>query len=504
MRIRICELLASVLLLAGCRALLPAAPTEPTRTPTPEITPRASEISTDRQVFAAGLDDSQLPALSALPGASVYHIDLSISADLQTVVGTEEILYTNTEDVPLDQMAIHLLPNLIGGEMLLSVVRVGGEAVEPTYGDSDGAILVAMAPPLSPGDSTVMQIDFQVRVPQDLELNYGVLAAYQGVLAYAHGYPMVAVYDEDGWNLDMPPPYGDITYADASFYVVRVRAPADLVLCGSGVEISRSEADGQQDVTLAAGPARDFYLAGSRDYQPITRSSGGITLRVCATAAMLDRAQQTLEIADRTLRLFGELYAPYPYTKLDIVATPNLALGIEYPGAFALNELLLTPEEDFGGTPEAALLESVAVHEAAHEWFYNLVGNDQLEDPWLDEALAQYATLRYYAERYGDSGAAGMRDSFYSRWERVGRERIPIGLPVADYGEAAYGAIIYGRGPLFLEALEQRMGRLIYDQFLREYTAAFAWEEAGPQDFRSLAEAACDCDLGDLFTEWVD
>ncbi len=57
------------------------------------------------------------------------------------------------------------------------------------------------------------------------------------------------------------------------------------------------------------------------------------------------------------------------------------------------------------------------VHEAAHEWFYSLVGNDQVKDPWLDESLAQYATLRYYAEQYGEAGASGIRESFYGRWD---------------------------------------------------------------------------------------
>jgi aminopeptidase N len=188
---------------------------------------------------------------------------------------------------------------------------------------------------------------------------------------------------------------------------------------------------------------------------------------------------------------------------LDIVATPTYALGIEYPGAFALNNLLFTQEEDFGGTPEDVLLESVTVHEAAHEWFYNLVGNDQLEDPWLDEALAQYATLAYYADRYGEAGASGMRDSFYGRWDRVGREPIPIGKPVAEYDEAAYSAIVYGRGPLFFEALQQEMGVSDFNALLRDYTAAFSWEEATPEDLQRMAEAECECDLDDLFNEWV-
>ena len=30
------------------------------------------------------------------------------------------------------------------------------------------------------------------------------------------------------------------------------------------------------------------------------------------------------------------------------------------------------------------------LHEIVHQWFYSLVGNDQIDDPWLDEAFATY------------------------------------------------------------------------------------------------------------------
>jgi hypothetical protein len=502
MRIRHLSLLAFALLLGACRSATPT----PAPTPAPTLGAIAPALFStpwsDRSVFAAGLDESQQAVLAGLPGASVYHLDLTLGSDLMTVQGKEEILYTNTEAKPLEQVALHLFPNLLGGEMTLTSIRADGVDAEPVYGDGDGSVKLPLMAALEPGASTVIRIDFNVRVPVDLELNYGVLAMANGVLSYAHGYPMVAVYDSDGWHVEVPARYGDITYADSSFYLVRVHAPADLVLCGSGIEVSKTEASGQQEVTLAIGPARDFYLAASRDYKVITRMWGDYTLRTCTRGGSEETAERTLDIAARSLEDFGDWYANYPYTKLDIVGTPTLALGIEYPGAFALNELLFTPEEDFG-TPESVLLESVTVHEASHEWFYNLVGNDQLRHPWMDEALAQYATLQYYADKYGEAGASGIRDSFYGRWDRVGREPIPIGLPVAAYDEGEYSAIVYGRGPLFFEALQHQMGEAHFGGFLKAYTAAFSWEEATPEDMQRMAEAECGCDLDQLFNEWV-
>ena len=46
-------------------------------------------------------------------------------------------------------------------------------------------------------------------------------------------------------------------------------------------------------------------------------------------------------------------------------------------------------------------LEYVTVHETAHQWWYGVVGNDQIDEPWLDEALTEYSTILYYGHRYG-------------------------------------------------------------------------------------------------------
>jgi hypothetical protein len=419
------------------------------------------------------------------------------------VQGVEEVQYTNTDAAPLDQVALHLFPNLLGGEMTLTTVRVEGSDAEPVYGEGAGSVAIALDPSLQPRESTVIRLEFRVSVPGEIELNYGMFANNSGVLAYAHGYPMVAAYDSDGWNVDVPSPYGDITYADSSFYLVRVDGPNDLVLCASGIEVDRSEAGGRQMVTFAAGPARDFYLAASRDYEVLTKKAGPVTLRICTPRNGRDAGERILEVAAEALGIFGQRYGEYPYTELDMITTPTLALGIEYPGAFALTDRFFTTQQDFEGVPEAVYMESTVAHEMAHEWFYSLVGNDQLEDPWLDEALAQYAMLQYYADTYGDSGIQGTLSSFYDRWDRVDRQAIPIGMPVEAYDERSYAPIIYGRGPLFFIALRDEMGEEAFDAFLRKYATAFAWEEATPQDLQRLAEAECGCDLTPLFNAWV-
>jgi aminopeptidase N len=208
-----------------------------------------------------------------------------------------------------------------------------------------------------------------------------------------------------------------------------------------------------------------------------------------------DGAEAGLQYAAQALRVFSDRYGPYPYTELDLVSTPTLALGIEYPGMIAITQDIIAPGDVY--------FESTVAHEVAHQWFYGLVGNDQLDDPWLDEALAQWATLQYFTDEHGPGAAAGFRASLTGRWERTAGELIPIGLPVAAYSGGEYGSIVYGRGPLFFEALRDSMGAGAFDSFLRAYVEANAWGVATPEGLKALAEAECACNLTGLFEEWV-
>ncbi len=157
----------------------------------------------------------------------------------------------------------------------------------------------------------------------------------------------------------------------------------------------------------------------------------------------------------------------------------------------------------YDGSKTNPYFESTIVHEVGHQWFYNFVGGDQLDDPWLDEALTQFATLQYFADEYDEMGESVFRASVEGRWAQTGYADIPIGLPVAEYNEIEYSAIVYGRGPLFFVELRQEMGNAAFDAFLKEYARSLAWKIATPETLQSLAEKNCTCELDDLFNEWV-
>jgi len=153
------------------------------------------------------------------------------------------------------------------------------------------------------------------------------------------------------------------------------------------------------------------------------------------------------------------------------------------------------------GTPR---LVTPVVHEVAHQWFYGLIGNDQLNEPWLDEAAATYAEALYYEGTGASGSATGMLSELRSRVQSSADPTVPIGLSVGSYTSTeAYSTIVYLKGALFFEALRNQIGDEAFFNFLHSYFSKYRYGFATEADFQTSAEAACGCRLDQLFEDWV-
>src|ERR1044071_1964246 len=112
------------LILASCSSPKPTA--TPTATPIPDVFDTPWE---DLSLFKDGLITSQQSIIKELKKASVYHLELNIAEDIYHITGKEEVRYTNAEEVALDQVQLRLFPNILGGEMTTSTVKVDGKPV---------------------------------------------------------------------------------------------------------------------------------------------------------------------------------------------------------------------------------------------------------------------------------------------------------------------------------------------------------------------------------------
>ncbi len=484
-------------------------PEPPAPTPTaPELVsyqfPKsAAEIEwEDRSIFKAGLTSGAAGVLDELPLASTYFISLEIPPDLISGInGHEVVRYYNAEQEPLTKIYFRLFPNFQGGELKVSHLTVDGEIMISSYESSNTALRVDLTRPLKPGESLVLEMDFELTIPTEMGGNYGLYGYFEDVLVLDTFYPMIPVYDDSGWYSQFPQNNGDHTYNDASFYVVQVQAPADLELVSSGVIVDREIKGGTQTTVIASGPSRDFYLAGSREFVEISQQTGDVLVRVHTRPEYSVNQAYALDYAVNAIEILSEEVGPYPYTEFEVMSSPMMALGIEYPGVTSIVVDEFVDGVDLYGMPSEQLLESTLAHETGHMWFYNAVGNDQQNQPWVDEALVQYLTYIYYLDRYGDG--SDYVDSWEYRWKRVEKADIPIGLPAGEYHGAEYSAIVYGRGPLFFLELEKEYGLDMVMTAIRNYYQENLWGIGYADELRAALEEACACDLSAEFEEWV-
>ncbi len=463
----------------------------------------AAEIDwMDREIFKAGLVDSAVGVLKDLPRASTYYVSLEIAPDLVSPIqGYQIVNYFNNENVALSEIYFRLYPNYQGGKLEVSHMTLDGGAMIPSLESQDTALRVDLKEPLQPGESLVMELDFELSIPIEMGGNYGLFGYFEDVLVLDTFYPMIPAYDENGWAKQTPQNNGDLTYTDASFYIVQVHAPADLLLASSGVAVDQQFKGSTQTTTFAVGPARDFYLAGSREFVEVNEQVGETLVRVYTRPEYSVNQALALDYGVHSIEILSEQIGEYPYTEFEVISSPMRALGIEYPGITSIVVDEFVDGVDLYGMPSAQLLESTLAHETGHMWFYNAVGNDQQNQPWVDEALVQYMTYLYYLERYG-SGTEYV-DSWKSRWSRMDNWNGPIGMPAGDYHGAEYSAIVYGRGPLFFFELENKYGLDTVMTAIRTYYQDHLWDNGYTEDLRSALEDACDCDLSSEFEEWV-
>jgi hypothetical protein len=447
----------------------------------------------DRSLFTQRLTSSYKSILTSLPGASIYHLAFSLSDPPVSINGLEEVRYTNQENVSLTEVDFALYPEILGGTINVGNVLLDGELITPIF--STGLMRLPLVTPLPPGQSVIIHMGFSITVPnQGGDFYYGIYGFNDGILSLAQAYPTILVYNESGWNNQTPDLIGDPLFSDISLYLVSIDAPADLALVASGVEVDQKESALRQHVLYADGPARDFYLAASKDFVQRSETVNGITFNSFAPASLDLYTHSALKAAEAAVDDFNYRYASYPYTEFNIVTITTSAGGVEFPGMTALSERIYS-QSDY--------LESVVVHEVGHQWFYNLVGNQTQQQPWLDESLAQFVTWQYFFDTYGNQAAESFLSAIQGRWDKLDDEKIPIGKSVSAYTPDEYGAIVYGRGMFFFLALRQQIGQANFDSLMHDYATSFSWDIATTDKFKRLAEQHCSCDLSPLFQEWV-
>jgi hypothetical protein len=429
------------------------------------------------------------------PTAARYVIDVAVTFNLDgsaTLTGRERVRYTNPQDFALDELYLMLWPNEPGqylGEATLGAVTVAGQPVEPELAFDGLAARLPLAVPLAPGATLDLEAAFTAQAEPGLEegARFGLT---NGVLIAPTFYPLIPRLVDGEWQIEPPPSGGDTTNSDSAFYAWRITAPAGLAIAASGVTVDQSEADGVQTQVLLTGPMRDLALiigdlaVEQRDVDGVRLNAFLLPDHASLAGAVLDQAGAQVE------NLQAEV-GPYPFVELDIVDAPGAFGGIEYPGLVLI-----------GVIDETGYFEEATVHEVGHQWFYSLIGDDQLLEPWLDEAAASYTEVLYYEHVLGPQVLPDVLEQSWNWLDFANDPTAPIGGSVDSYGDD-YGAIVYGKGALFFDALRRELGDDVFFAFLHAYYNRYVYGFATTAGFQAVAEETCACDLDPLFDLWV-
>jgi hypothetical protein len=460
----------------------------PTLSPTPEPTPTPPPLP---QVC---LKQKFIEDIELCHAVTQYDINLAVDMEAAQVTGSQQITYTNMEGMALDDLYLRLFPNSrsYGGTMTVTRPLLAGEPITPQFEFEDTAMRLPLNEPLAPGQVITLAMDFAVGVPRSGVSGHALFSYLRGVMALPTVYPIIPVYDDEGWNVEHVPEHSDDLHTDIARHRVRVSAPPEVTLVASGACTNPEPGTWQ----CQAAPMRDFTLILGEDYQRAARTVEGVVVNSYFYPQHAWGGGKALEVAVDAMTAFSELFGAYPYTELDVVETPNHLGGMEYSGLVVVEDGLYT-----GGG-----VEWLTAHEVAHQWWMVVVGNDQIDEPWLDEALTQYSTMLYYEQVYGtDRAQAILQGEFERSYQSVLRQGrdMPSGLSSEEYPPDLYWDLVYDKGALYFHELREAVGDEAFFEILQTYYQRHRYEVATPEMFLDAVEAVTGDRQRAIYDKWI-
>ncbi|MFN3311412.1 MAG: M1 family metallopeptidase [Thermomonas sp.] len=268
-------------------------------------------------------------------------------------------------------------------------------------------------------------------------------------------------------------------------YSAHVKAPKDTMVLMSADNDPNAVRDG--DYSFRMPQKIPSYLlaiaAGDLVFKPISARSG-----VWAEPAMVDKAAHEFEDTEKMIDTAESLYGPYRWGRYDLLVLPP---SFPYGGMENPRLTFATPTVIVGDKS----LVSLVAHELAHSWSGNLVTFATDKDAWLNEGTTTYVQSRITEALYGrdmaDMEEVIDRDELKQEYKTLRPELQRLSLKpgtLADPDDQS-SATVYTKGAWFLEFLEKRFGRDVFDPWLKGYFDHFAFQSITTAQFRDYLKA---------------
>lgn len=490
------------------------------------------------------------------PRNANYEIDARLDPDTRLIDGRQIVTWRNTRDQPTDELWFHLYWNGFRNDQSTwwreDRLRGRSDIENPTDEDwgyldvdrvrlldqdlaqpqdlairfespddgnpHDRTVMVVDLPgEVAPGETVRVELEWRSRVPHTF-----ARTGNRGEFYFiAHWFPQLGVFEPEGWNCHQ---FHSATefYADYGSYDVRLTLPERFVVGATGRVAERQVGD---DGTVTHRYRQDdvhgFTWTASPDYLEATArfaESGlpPVDMRLLYQGEHADQVERYFEATRAALKYYGTWYGAYPYGHVTIVdpAFQAGAGGMEYPTIFTGGTRISRP---FGGTSP----ESVVIHEAGHQFWYGLVGNNEIEFAWLDEGLNTFSTARTYEAAFGDrlyrrsylsppgTNFGGfisvvVPDAVLSRaihgngWSRFVRSTAAADVmadPTYLYYPGSASSLSYSKTAVWLATLERYLGWETLQRILSTFFERWKFAHPKPEDFFAVANEVSGRDL---------
>jgi len=207
---------------------------------------------------------------------------------------------------------------------------------------------------------------------------------------------------------------------------------------------------------------------------------------IYAEPPWIEAAAGEFDVLEEMVEIGENLYGEYRWGRYDLLVLPP-----SFPFGGMENPRLsyITPTIIAG---DGSLLALVA-HELAHSWSGNLVTNAAWRDLWLNEGFTVHFEARIMEELYGqevrDQLAKLSWDGLMDTLDAIDARDRQLVRDLSDRDpEQAFMRVPYDMGRFFIDWIEHRVGRDVFDEFLRGYFDHFAFQSITSEDFRAYLE----------------
>ncbi len=460
------------------REVVAVATINPTPTPHPQATAIVPPTDTPTVQAAAPVALADCAPDESTPSMR-HDVVASVNYNARTIAAQQTITYINRTGEPLPDLVLNVEPNRWLDAFALASLDLNGTPAN--YDLTGRRLTVALSSPLNPGCSVELALTFAISVPPII----GGVEAFRGYFGetprqinLGHWLPTIVPRVGDEWALRDSIFVGEqIVLAPADWHItINVQnAPEGIVVAAPGIEEQVSESTwrfvhiGGREFAASISPVFRVATDTTPDGIIVQTYSMPDALVPDGAGGFRDGGAYANRVAAESLQRFVELYGPYPHERM-VVVQGDFPDGMEFSGfAIVSTDWFVSYE----GSPQSYLM-LITVHEVAHQWWYDLVGNDQARSPWLDEALSTYSEYVYIEAAYPN-----LRDWWwFFRVNRLNPEG-SVDSTVYEFDAIRpYINAVYLRGVLLLDAIREDIGDEAFFAWLRRYAEAEAGQLA--------------------------